>query len=249
MVVRASELPPPRRVSDEDFDAICATSKIGRDEREHVRRHLDQIADEFAAKIRGERMRPDRQADRDRLRRIHKALQKARAELEYPMGDAAEFGLQSGAPLLALMITEHWFRVRLSGVKPTLEEILKDPSEVRREMRLRLDDFASQRPADLISAVLEEVEAVLMTARTFLPVLLPRSRGGRQPLTQRKYLIANLAICWNGLGRRPTSGPNSQFTAFCEAVFEPIGWPTDGVEAAVPDALAVWRNPPKKIVG
>lgn len=248
MVVRAADLPPPRRVSDDDFDAICATFKVDRGKQDYMRRHLNEIVDEIAAKVRGKRLRPDRQADRERLRRIHEMIQKARAELESPMGGSAEFGLQCGVPTLVPIVTAHWFRGRLSGVIPTEEEIFKDPREVEREMFPLAHDFARERPAEFLSAVLEEVEAALMIARSFLG-WVPGARGGRRPLTQRRYLIVNLAICWKALGKVPTSGPNSQFTAFCEAVFEAIGWPTTGVEAAIPDALDTWRNPPEKIAG
>lgn len=244
-VVRAADLPPPDRVSDDDFDVICLTFAVERGKRDYLRHYLDEIVDELAAKIQGKRLRPDRQADRDRLRRIHETIQKARRELEAPMGDVAEFALQCGVPLVELMVHEYWFRGRLSGVIPTEEEIFKDPDEVRREMRPLLHEFARDRSAEFLSAVLEEIEAALMTARTFLG-WVPGARGGRQPLTQRRDLIVKLAICWDNLGKAPTSGPNSQFTAFCEAVFDAIGWPPTGVEAAVPDALGFWRNPPKK---
>jgi arylsulfatase A-like enzyme len=37
---------------------------------------------------------------------------------------------------------------------------------------------------------------------------------------------------WHRLGRQPTGGITSQFGAFCEAVFDAIAWPTEGVNAA-----------------
>jgi hypothetical protein len=251
MVVRAADLPPPRRASDEDFDAICATFKIDRSERGGLRRRLDEIADEFAANIRGERLRPDPQADFARLHRILKAIRKARLELAAPMGGAAERGLRTAAPSLQSMVTAGWFLAQLPR-EDEMPRIMSETSdtqhEAEREMRPRIIGFARERPVDFLSAILADVEMTLLVGAR-LVVLLPGARGGRKPLTQRKYLLANLATCWDAVGRQPTSGPNSQFTAFCEAVFEAIGWPTTGVEAAVPDALSVWRNRTKKIAG
>ena len=108
-------------------------------------------------------------------------------------------------------------------------------------------DFIGRETVPVLSALLGEIEIVLKIARGMIP-LLPGGKGGRLPLTHRGHMIANLAQCWRSLGRRPTSGPNSSFTAFSEAVFEAIGWPTDGVQAAVPDALMLLRYHPEKII-
>ena len=79
--------------------------------------------------------------------------------------------------------------------------------------------------------------------------LLPGGKGGRRRLSERTYMIGSLAKCWKSFGRRPTSGPNSRFVTFCEALFEVIDWPTEGVEAAVPHALYILRYHPEIIVG
>jgi hypothetical protein len=65
---------------------------------------------------------------------------------------------------------------------------------------------------------------------------------GRKPLEYRNYLMAALAELWCRLGRQPTSGARSQFGEFCECVFVALGWPTEGVNAALSDAIAAWRD-------
>jgi hypothetical protein len=56
-VIRATELPLPRQISDGDFNEICLAFGIGSDEWDGVRRHLDEIANGFAALNRCERGR------------------------------------------------------------------------------------------------------------------------------------------------------------------------------------------------
>ena len=72
--------------------------------------------------------------------------------------------------------------------------------------------------------------------------LIVRLPDGRKPLTHRAYMLAALAQLWHRLGRRPTSGANSRFGVFCEAVFEAIGWPTEGVNSALPSAIKLSRR-------
>ena len=184
-----------------------------------------------------------------------KATQQARAALPSRPGDTAEVSLQVAGALLGEVVTGGWLGEKFPGFgnllrasrgdrdspewsKPTIEE----PSASVR------GQFIGSEAVPVLSALLGEVELVLKVAGGMLP-LLPRGKGGRRPLTQRAYMIANLATCWQSLGRTPTSGPNSWFTAFCEAVFEAIGWPTEGVEAAVPDALPILRHHPERITG
>jgi hypothetical protein len=75
----------------------------------------------------------------------------------------------------------------------------------------------------------------------------PGARGGRKPLIRRRDLIANLAQIWESLDRRVTTSQHSDFAAFCELVCEGIGWPTEGLVSALPDAVRHWRNLPGKI--
>jgi hypothetical protein len=55
-------------------------------------------------------------------------------------------------------------------------------------------------------------------------------------------MLAALAEFWHRLGRRHTSGMKSKFGDFCEAVFDAIGWPTEGVNAALAEAKNLWRT-------
>jgi hypothetical protein len=106
---------------------------------------------------------------------------------------------------------------------------------------LSLDDriyMTTNRGGDVISAILAELAQGLDNARQRI-VELP---DGRKPLEIRRYLMAALAQLWHQLGRKPTPGRRSKFGQFCEDVLAGIGWPTDGVNAALPGAIATWRQ-------
>jgi hypothetical protein len=86
--------------------------------------------------------------------------------------------------------------------------------------------------------LLSDIIGALEEARRAI-VRLPT---GRKPLEDRKYMMAALAEAWHRLGRKPSTGIRSRFGSFCEAVFDAIGWPTEGVNAALPDAIKIWRT-------
>jgi hypothetical protein len=220
------------------------------------------IVSGFAAIIEHEQLRPSRSADKDRLQKVRAAIGKARGEMASQIGQAGDRGVRSAGRMLAPMVTARWLREQFprDGLTPARRHVFEMtygvprgpmPSrpEQRRATQLDIEEdslharvrFGEERAIDLLSAILAVIDDALGEALSLFP-LLPGARGGRRALTQRQYLMANLASCWEGLGRRPTVGPNSDFTAFCEAIFEAIGWPIGGVEAAVPDALKLWRN-------
>jgi hypothetical protein len=254
MVVTSDDFKPPRRVSQDDLDAIRVTFKIDRDKIGALRRRLDEIVDAFAVSIRDERLRPDRQGDRDRLSRTRTAIKKARAALPSRTGDTAKHPLEmAGAIILGPVVSVDWLAEKFPDFQTLLRATMDmktggiNLADIQRRRRA-CDEFASRQTVPLVSALLEEIERSLTMAIRLFP-LMPGGKGGRKALIQRKYMIANLAKGWRDLGRIPRSGPNSQFTAFCEAVFEAIGWPTEGAVAAIPDALSILRHHPERIMG
>jgi len=99
----------------------------------------------------------------------------------------------------------------------------------------------SVNPLETTRALLNLLELGLTQALEQM-LHLPGARGGRRPLDHRKYGLVNLANAWHKLGRAPTSGANSQFLAFSEAIFAAIGWPTSSLASAIPDAITLWKN-------
>jgi hypothetical protein len=100
------------------------------------------------------------------------------------------------------------------------------------------------RSKETILAMLKTFEASLDRASTSIRQQ-PGAAGGRKPLRGRHYFIINLADLWSSL-RKPVSMGNSHFAAFVTNVFELVGWPTIGLIAALPEAVADWRHLAKK---
>ena len=63
-VVKAADLPPPHQMNEDDFDAICRTSGIPKDQRSALRDWLDDAATTFQQVITEARTLPTRKADR-----------------------------------------------------------------------------------------------------------------------------------------------------------------------------------------
>jgi hypothetical protein len=106
---------------------------------------------------------------------------------------------------------------------------------------LSLDDrifFVTNQGRKVVTAILAEIARALDDSRQRI-VELP---DGRKPLESRNYLMAALAQLWHQLGKKPTPGRRSNFGQFCEDVFAAIGWPANGVNAALPDAIEAWRR-------
>jgi len=114
--------------------------------------------------------------------------------------------------------------------------------ELSREARFQ---FVRQRPVETVGAALKEIGRGLSEAlRAF--DLQPRSRGGQEPLLYRHYALVNLVDMWAEIGKEPSSGPKSDCTAFCESVVVAMGWPSEGLSSAMPDAIGHWRHLPGK---
>jgi hypothetical protein len=101
--------------------------------------------------------------------------------------------------------------------------------------------FIRDQAPKILNALLQDLESALASALTSLESN-PRVLGGRQPLTHRHFVILNLANVWQQIGKNPVGTRESVFALFCEAIFEAMGWPTDGLDSAIPDAIKGSRN-------
>ena len=69
-----------------------------------------------------------------------------------------------------------------------------------------------------------------------------RVLGGRESLEHRHIVILNLADIYKRIGKKPVGTRDSLFAVFCRAIFEAMGWPTGGLDDAIPDAINSLRN-------
>ena len=252
-IVRAADLKPPRKISDEDLDAICRTSAVAMNHHAMLRDFLDEVAATFGEAIAVEMKAPNREADRLAINRLIRDIRTAKQRLKRTAGPAGRVGLRVAGRRIAPIVAASWMRDRFPGDGATPDPYYWPPDDraIRRQSRLPsrptdVDElslgarigFMEQRAGAAIAVLLGDIADALEAGRRAI-VQLP---DGRKPLEHRKYLLAALAELWHRLGRRPTSGRNSKFGAFSEAVIEAIGWPTEGVNSALPEAKALWRK-------
>jgi hypothetical protein len=256
---RVRDIRVPKPLNDEDFEAICKTFKIGKTFTEELRQFLFSFVDAFADLIQSRRLSPDLPTDREALRKALGAIRAARKNTPKKIGPGGRQGLRAIGRSIGPALSPRWLREQFpgDGFAPQ-PQVLFEHHLVSQGGRIPVP--AMTRRCDVEGMSVEpQVLCVsvhpLETTRALLNLLelgltqaleqmlhLPRARGGRPQLDHQKYGLANLAAAWHKLGRRPTSGPNSQFLAFSEAIFAAIGWPTSGLASAIPDAIKLWKN-------
>jgi hypothetical protein len=252
-VVRATDLKPPRAIASENFDLIFRTFKIPREQQDGVRDFLADAVAVFREVITDERALPTRKADRLAVTGAIDNLGRAAHQLKRVKGPAGRRALHLSGRQIARVVSDAWLQSRFPNDFEAPSEVYPpanyNPSRLRPRDLDWLDeaenqsianrvDFMGRRGATTILKLLSDVFTALDAGRRLI-VQLP---DGRKPLRHRKYMLAALAQLWSNLGRRPTSGANSHFGAFCEVVFEAIGWPTEGVNSALPSAILLWRR-------
>ena len=258
-VVRYAVLPVPHTVSEEDFDFICGTADIPSAKRNWLRENLNGLVALFADEIAANRLQPTQQADTDHIKKARKSVAKARAEIARATGPAARLAFRASGRRIGSLVAASWLRQRFPGdrLTPNLyywpqEDNDYGPSPFSLRAPVEADDmslaerifFAERRTMLVMVAILDDIAAALKSAETRIVAPPPEKRGsgGRKPLTTRRYVLANLAEFWYELGRRPATGRTSKYGVFCEMVFDGMGWPTTGVNAALADAIATWRK-------
>jgi hypothetical protein len=235
-VVRVDELTPPKMIANEDFGELCETFHIPSSYRQDVKARLDQLVTEFAVWMTTERRQPDRRSDHDRLKEALEQIDGAAATIER-LGPSGRLALKAIAPFVAPMLAAQWISesfpdddyaprrspVPSEGRRQPLRAPIRSSGyfieEVSREARLQ---FVSHCAVKTAAAALKEIAAGFVKARQALE-RQPGARGGRKPLTYRHYLIINLAEMWIDIGQQVSTGPKSNFAAFCESVAVSIG--------------------------
>jgi len=253
-VFRADQFRDPKRISEEDLQAIFKTYHIRSEEqRQLVKQRLDEFVKEFSDATGAASER--RSADRKRLRKAIKQL-KTTAQQINQLKRSGDLALGFISDALGPLLAAEWMVSKFPhdnyaptksaqrlyrGRSPTRTAIRAEKyfiEEHTLEARLKL---VRRRSKEITTAVLKEIERGLLAVLQAFD-LQPGSTGGRKPMVRRRYLIINLAELWSELGREVLTGPKSDFLAFCESVADAIGWPTEGMTSAAPRAVKVWQN-------
>jgi hypothetical protein len=244
---RNEDFPSPKRIEDEDWETICKTFGIPSGDRLRIR--VNELVDALEKWMSRDRRLPDRKSDRKQVEKIFSHINAAVAKTD-KLGPAGHLALKAISPFLASMLAAQWmnesfpdddYTPQSSGLREPLRTSIRAPTYFIEEHSPGARfQFVRQRPVKTVGAALKEIGRGLSEAlRAF--DLQPRSRGGQEPLLYRHYALVNLIDMWAEIGKEPSSGPTSDCTAFCEGVADAIGWPTDGLSSAMPDAIKHWH--------
>jgi hypothetical protein len=250
-VVRAIHFKPPQPMSGSDFDLICSTFKIQRQHQNELRNFFADVVTVFRAAIADESSLPSRENDRVDIARAINLLREAQMLLKKKKGPAGLRAFELTGQQIAPALAGSWLQSHFPNEFKAPTEV--NPPADYDPLRLRDADWLSEREnrsldfrvdfvmrhggATITKLLSDEIMALESGHR-----LIIRLPPGRHPLKHRIYLLSALAELWRRIGRPPTTGKNSEFGSFCEAVFETIGWPTDGVNSALWDAINLSRT-------
>ena len=213
---------------------------------------LDEMVERLDAWMRYELKSPDLKSDREKVKDAVVHVNKAAAIVDR-LGPSGRLALKAISPVLAPMLTAQWinesfpdddYTPRKTSVpeESRLRAPLRAPryfiEEHSREARYQ---FVRHRPGKTLGVALKQIAAGLHEVQRAFDHQ-PRSRGGQPPLIYRHYAICTLIAMWIEIGREPLSTPKSDFAAFCEAVAGYIGWPSEGMSSAIPDAMQHWSG-------
>ena len=254
--LRNEDFPSPKRIEDEDWETICKTARIQSGDRERLRMRVNELVNALEKWMSRDRRLPDRKSDRDQVKEIFSHINAA-AALTDKLGPSGQLALKAISPFLASMLAAQWMNESFpdddytpqrssvpesSGLRKPLRTSIRAPTYFIEEHSLEdRFQFVRREPVKTTLAVLKMIaKGLSQVVQAF--DLQPRSRGGQEPLRYRHYALVNLIDMWAKIGKEPSSGPNSGCTAFCESVVVAIGWPSEGLSSAMPDAIGHWRH-------
>jgi hypothetical protein len=252
-VVRADEFKPPKKIAREDFDSLCDTFSIPQSHRQTVKDDFDKIVEIFADLMEKHGRQAHRSSDRECLNEALSQLAKVADRIQR-LGPSGRWALKSASRLLAPMLAAKWMHERFwdddyAPHASTLPDQSGRFPRVRRGPEYFIEEFSldarlqfvRRNTVEVAGAALRTIEQGLRSSLEAID-RQPGSKGGRRPLSYRHDMIISLASIWDFLGRPVSTGPKSDFAAFCESVVVSIGWPGDGMSSAVADAVRDWRN-------
>jgi hypothetical protein len=224
--------PIPHRIADEDFEGLVTPVgskslplEIPLDQAESTKKRLDKIVDLIAADMRNPA--PKRKAVRLAIQSAARALRRARKSLRnIPNEDHAIAAFNTLT--IATMVNDQWLRDFSGGVFQPAAGRNRTPFGENAEL-VRRETYVegAQCGFKIATELVGQIETALAPSLKWITAV--NRRGGRDPFEYKKFLMTNLAEIWEGLGRKLKTGSGSDFTAFCENIFECVGWESDGL--------------------
>jgi hypothetical protein len=245
--LQPADFPPPKRVSQEKVSEICEWPGISDRHAAELKDYLDDLVD-CVHELMSQKKAANRRGDRARILNMLEGIKYIREELQDLRIDG-RLAVRSTAERLADILSGDWMRYHFPNDAPSKPMHGGNRPPQRQPVRGNTDtdityfnyQFIRSRAPQTLKALLQDLESALALALTSLDSR-PGARGGRQPLTHRHVVILNLANIWHQTGKKPVGTHDSVFAVFCEAIFEAMGWPTDGLDSAIPPAIKSLRN-------
>ena len=245
--LQPADFPPPKRISQEKALELCEWLGISHRHAAEVKDYLDDLVD-YVHKSMSLKTAANRKGDRDRIANIRDQVNGIREQLQ-DMRIDGRLAVRTTAERLADILSGDWLRNRFPNDAPSksLREGRRPPEHQPARVSTDADiayfnyQFIRDRAPETLDALLGDMASAFVSALTSLNSD-PRVLGGRQPLTHRHIVILNLANIWRKVGKKPVGTPGSVFAVFCEEIFEAMGWPTSGLDGAIPDAIKSLRN-------
>ena len=186
------------------------------------------------------------QSKRSNARRLKTALKKIKEAAEQIDGldPSGRLALEAIAPFVSEILAARWVRETFANApfSPARSRLTSRTEHLRAEPNLgQLYEFVRHRPLETMSALIRQTLKALDAARIAARSSKGRQRGTKAP-DYRHFLIINLAEIACSHGLKVSTGLKSDFVTFCEVVAQSIGWPTDGMSSAIPDAVTDWFN-------
>jgi hypothetical protein len=244
-VITDANLPEPKTIDDDCLRAIFDAFAFEFERRDAAKKWILNLIREWHLLMREVRLRPSRDADRQKIEDAVGRIRQA-SELLSGIGPVGRASLRSAMPLpVSRMLNTRWLREKFPE-----EEALPPPSTGRAEMRSGLrsrqvyieEDTEKGRyhavkhsPSRTLAAILQEIEVALSQS-----LAVTKEAGGRRPTTLREFFIVNLCEAWR-IGGKPLE-MSQELVDFCAAIFEGIGWPDRGLKAACRKAFIAYKD-------
>jgi hypothetical protein len=242
---QAADFPPPKQLSQKQVSEICETFRISDRHAAQIKDFLDELVDYIDDWV-SRKGTANRQRDHKHIENMRKQIDAAQGELRCLEIDG-RLAVRSAAARLADILSGDWLRYRFPGEappRPTLGGVrppTREPVRGSTDVTYSNYQFIRSQAPETLRALLRDLDAVFASALTSL-ASDPRVRGGQQPLTYRHNVLVNLCEIWDRIGGKVVVTLNSDFVNFCHYVVEDMGWPTRGLDAAIPRAVSHWRN-------
>jgi hypothetical protein len=234
-----ANFPIPKAIPKTALQELLEAHGFASAETTALSERLGWLIDEYSSRIKKVRRRrstsDDKKDLKDSIKKINDAIRHIRN-----CGPVGRLITQHSLSSLGEMLSVSWLHEKFPNDGDLLTGAVASRGRSRlREQRVYIEEhtsearyyFAQKQNLPLVGAVLSEINKCL--DRAFQK---SKGSGGRSRCEFRHYFLINLALTWKQAGRDPHH--QEPFLAFCEHVFEYIGWPLAGIKRAIDKALA-----------